>query len=58
MIMKYTVIVTERLERKVEVEANTPSEAKDLVKDMYYNEEIILNSEDKSEDAEFWVELV
>ena len=56
--MKYTVIVTERLERKVEVEANTPSEAKDLVKDMYYNEEIILNSEDKGEDAEFWVELV
>ena len=42
----YFVEVIETLSKKVEVEANDTSEAIEKAKDMYHNEEIILDNED------------
>lgn len=43
---EYEVLVSELLQRKVKVKADSEKEAKDKVKDMYFNEEIILNDDD------------
>ena len=43
---KFTVEITETLQRQVEVEARNPDEAEDKVREMYRNEEIVLDSED------------
>ena len=56
--MKYNVTITERLQRIVEVEAESPEDAQDIVEDMYYQQEIILDAEDMHEEATFEVELV
>lgn len=43
---EYEVLVSELLQRKIKLKADNEKEAKDKVKDMYFNEEIILNSDD------------
>lgn len=43
---KFTVVITEILERKVEVEASTASEAEEIVRRKYYAQEIVLDSSD------------
>ena len=43
---EYKVLVSEVLQRKVKVKADSEKEAKDKVKNMYFDEEIILNSDD------------
>lgn len=48
----YFVEVIETLSRKVEVEANDTSEAIEKVKNMYHDEEIVLDNEDY-QDTEF-----
>lgn len=44
--MKYKVNVEELLSRIVEVEADSDEEAEDKVREMYKNEEIILDASD------------
>lgn len=44
--MKYKVNVEELLSRIVEVEADSDEEAEDKVREMYRNEEIVLDAED------------
>ena len=44
--MKYLVEISETLQRKVEIEAENPSEAIQTAKDKYYNSEIVLNADD------------
>lgn len=44
--MKYLVKISETLKRKVEIEADNPSEALQKTKDKYYNSEIILDADD------------
>lgn len=43
---KFTVYVTETLERVIEVEAKNHDEAEDIVRKKYENGEIILDSSD------------
>lgn len=43
---EYKVLVSELLQRKVKVKADSEKEAKDKVKNMYFDEKIILNSDD------------
>ena len=43
---KYRVSFKETLERIVIVEAETEEEAQDIAEDMYYNEEVVLDSGD------------
>ena len=43
---KYTVEVTEVLARRVEVEADTPDEAVELVREMYEAADIVLGADD------------
>ena len=43
---EYKVLVSELLQRKVKVKVDSEKEAKDKVKNMYFDEEIILNSDD------------
>lgn len=43
---KFTVEVTETLQRQVEVEADSEQEALQKVKDLYRDEEIVLTWED------------
>lgn len=44
--MKYKVNVEELLSRIVEVEADSDEEAEDKVREMYRNEEIVLDASD------------
>lgn len=44
--MKYTVKVEEILRRLVEVEANSPEEAENVVHKMYRDQEIVLDDSD------------
>ena len=44
--MNYKVEITERLIKAVEVEAETPEEAEDIVRTRYKNEDYILTSDD------------
>ena len=44
--MKYIIEITETLQRQIEVEAQNESEAINLIKEKYKNEEIILSEED------------
>ena len=44
--MKYKVNVEELLSRIVEVESENEEEAKDKVKEMYMNEDIVLDASD------------
>lgn len=44
--MKYLVEISETLQRKVEIEADNPSDAIQAAKDKYYNSEIVLNADD------------
>lgn len=41
---KFIVCITETLQKKVEIEAENYEEAIDKVQEMYYNEDIVLNS--------------
>lgn len=41
---KYEITITETLERKVLIKANSYDEALDIVKEKYNNEEIVLDS--------------
>ncbi len=47
--MKYRINVEEILSRIVEVDADNEDEAEEIVKKMYKNEEIVLDSEDFQE---------
>ena len=51
---KFTVEITETLQRQVEVEAEDEFEAEDIVREMYRNEEIVLDAGDYI-DTEFEV---
>ena len=44
--MKYIIEITETLQRQIEVEAQNESEAINLIKEKYKNEEIILSEQD------------
>ena len=44
--MKYKVNVEELLSRTVEVEADSENEAEDKVREMYMNEDIVLDASD------------
>lgn len=44
--MKYHFVMSELLEKELEVEANSPEEAEELIWDMYRAEEIILDDSD------------
>lgn len=44
--MKYLVEISETLQRKVEIEADNPSDAIQVAKDKYYNSEIVLDADD------------
>ena len=46
MSKKYTVEITETLQKRVEVEAESLTEAHKKAKEKYYDEEIILGAED------------
>lgn len=49
---KFTVEITETLQRQIEVKAEDRSEAISKVKEIYYNEEVVLDSGDHI-DTEF-----
>lgn len=44
--MKYLVEISETLQRKIVVEADSQDEARQKAEDMYYNSEIVLNADD------------
>ena len=44
--MKYSVIVTETLTQRVNIEAESEEEALELAEEMYYNSDIILDCDD------------
>lgn len=50
--MLYDVRITEILERIVQVEANDPNEAESITKQMYHDEEIVLDYSDMNGNAE------
>lgn len=47
--MKYTVYITERLERRIDIEADSPKEALNKVIDMHEQGEIVLTADDFTE---------
>lgn len=54
---KYQISVKEILEKIVEVEAESVADAIDKVHDMYYNEEVVLDSSDyKDTEIYLWEE--
>lgn len=44
--MTYEVLITETLQRKVKVEAETPAQARELVMERWHNEEYVLGGDD------------
>jgi len=42
----YVVVITEKLEREVEVSATSKEDALTQIQDMYKNEEVVLSSDD------------
>lgn len=48
-MQKFNVLITEQLQRNVEIEADSISDAINLIKESYTNEEIVLHSEDYTE---------
>lgn len=48
----FTVIITETLQKEVEIEAENEDQAIDAVREQYFNEKIVLDSSDYV-DAEF-----
>ena len=52
--MKYNVIVTEILEKTIEIEAENKANAIDIAKDKYNKEEVILTADDL---ADTWFSL-
>lgn len=44
--MKYDVAIEELLTRVIEVEADSDAEAFEIAENMYYNEEVVLDSHD------------
>lgn len=55
---KFKIEITEALKKVVEVEAENPTEAKEIAKENYYNaaEDYILTDNDH-EQTDFWVQL-
>lgn len=55
---KFKIEITETLKKVVEVEAENPTEAKEIAKENYYNtaEDYILTDNDY-EQTDFWVQL-
>ena len=43
--MKYTVEITETLQKSIEVEASSPEEAESLIRQQYDREEIVLDAD-------------
>ena len=43
---KFNLVITETLQREVEIEANSENEALEILDNKYYNEEIVLNESD------------
>lgn len=56
--MKYKVEITETLKKVVEIEAETPTEAKKIAEENYYkaDEDYIL-TDSNHEHTDFWVQL-
>lgn len=52
--MKYNVIVTEILEKTIEIEAENETNAIDIARDKYNKEEVILTADDL---ADTWFSL-
>ena len=44
--MTYEVLITETLQRKVKVEAETQAQARELVMERWHNEEYVLGGDD------------
>lgn len=56
--MKYKVEITETLKKVVEVEAENPTEAKDIAEERYYNsDEDYILTYNNHEQTDFWVQL-
>ncbi|BAG09099.1 hypothetical protein FMG_P0050 (plasmid) [Finegoldia magna ATCC 29328] len=53
IIMKYNVEIVETLRKVVEIEAKTEEEAIRKVEEMYFNEDIVLDSDDFDNLVEF-----
>lgn len=53
---KYTVFIEEKLCKGTEIEAENIDDAMEKAKEMYRNEEIVLDSEDAGTDAEIMAE--
>lgn len=47
--MKYNVIITEILEKTIEIEAENENNAIDIARDKYNKEEVILTADDLAE---------
>ena len=45
IFMKYTVEITETLQKSIEVEASSPEEAESLIRQQYDREEIVLDAD-------------
>ena len=43
---KYTIEITETLQRQIEIKANSHDEALKIIKEKYKNEEIVLTADD------------
>lgn len=54
---KYAVTITETLTRTLWIDAETAEDAEDQAKDLYENEEVVLDADDHS-DTEFMVQEV
>lgn len=46
--MKYSLVIVEELKREVEIEADSEQEAREIIKQKWLNEEIVLGADDFS----------
>ena len=53
--MKYKVNIEEILSRVIEVETEDEEKAEDIVKEMYYSEKVVLNTDDFN-NVEFYIQ--
>lgn len=53
--MKYEIKVSETLSRNVEVDAKNENDALEKIREMYFNEEIVLGGEDFDYDTTFTI---